>query len=364
MLYGDRYNFYTGWPAQYYLEYAKLTVTGTPGPPHIAIDPSAIVGSTLVGEDAATKSFQVWNLGSGVLNYSLNVEYSDPGAINWLNLSSINGSSTGERDQIDINFITADLDVGNYHAIISINSPDADNSPQQLEVDLAVTPPPCGGDPDLDGDVDGSDLTVAALGAVCDTDCRLKVFAEFGRSDCPFMGFIENFDDGVANNWVADVSGVWSVSTGQYNMTGIAASQNRSSYYNKTVDNFSYQADMMRSSGSLSFAQSLIFRSDGSFQNGYVFSIGATNSYIIYKRVNGTTIYLKNWTTSSAINTGFNSWNTLRVECDGSDMQFYINNTIVGSFTDTQYSNGFVGLGAYDGSTATNMHFDNVLLLK
>jgi hypothetical protein len=363
-LIGDRYTMY-GWYAQYYLEYSKLTVIGTPGPPHIAIDPSEIVNSCAAGEDAETKSFEVWNAGSGVLNYSLDIEYSDPGALNWLRLSLEDGNSTGEHDQINVEFLTADLDVGNYHALISITSPDAGNSPQQIEVDLTVTAARFGGDLDFDGDVDGSDLAKAALSSFCDEDCRIEVFGQFGRIDCPSEGFMEDFNDGVADNWVDDGTGVWSVDSGEYKMTGIAASLTRYSFFNEIFDDFSYQVDVMRSAGSLSFAQSLIFRSDGSFQNGYVFSIGVTNNFLIYKRINGASYYLiPGWTTSSAINTGYNAWNTLKVECNGADMIFYINDTPVMSLTDTQYSSGFVGSTAYDGNPATDMHFDNVILLK
>ena len=363
-LIGDRYDMY-GWYAQYYLEYSKLTVIGTPGPPQIAIEPFEIVNSCVAGEDAETKTFEVWNSGSGEVNYSLGVEYSDPSALDWLSLSVIDGNSTGEHDQIDVDFLTADLDVGNYHAVISIASPDAGNSPQQIEVDLSVTAAPCGGDLDFDGDVDGSELAKAALGTVCSGDCRIEVFSQFGRVDCPSSGFIEDFDDGVADNWVDDGSGVWGVDSGEYKMSGIGASQPRYSFFNGTFDNFSYQVDVMRSAGSLNFAQSVIFRSDGSFQNGYVFSIGLNDEFLIYKRVDGTSIYMiPSWTTSSAINTGYYAWNTLKVECNGADMMFYINGALVKSLTDTQYGGGFVGLGAYDGSLVTDMHFDNVLLYK
>jgi len=244
----------------------------------------------------------------------------------------------------------------------------------------------CEGDFNEDGDVDGSDLAVFAsdFGR---TDCSsgdpcegnfdndndvdgsdLAVFAQdFGRTECtlPPSGFSEDFEDDKADNWVDDGADVWSVGDGVYRMTGASTSNVRYSYYEENFDNFTYQVDIRRTQGSLLHAQGLVFRWGGTTQNGYAFHMGANGKYLIFKVADGIYTYLiPGWTESGAIHQGYDAWNTLKVVCSGSSMEFYINDTLVEALVDAEFSFGTVGVKALDGggTTANIMEFDNATL--
>jgi hypothetical protein len=196
----------------------------------------------------------------------------------------------------------------------------------------------------------------------------LVFISDWGRADCPLppAEFFEDFEDGVADNWVDDDSGVWSVADGVYKMSGsqpqILAS--RYSYYDENFDNFSYQVDVRRTQGNELPGQGIIFRGDGTDQNHYVFHIGANGKYFIYKRVEGVTIKLiPVWTFTSAIQQGLDSWNTLKVVCQDSTMEFYINSILIESLIDSEFFTGKVGVRAVESSSVQNiMHFDNARL--
>jgi hypothetical protein len=186
--------------------------------------------------------------------------------------------------------------------------------------------------------------------------------------------FSENFNDGVADNWVTDGSGRWDVIFGAYCMEGSSPTTNiarwtyydgRWTYYDGDSSDFTYQARVRKTSGSQSAAMGLFFRSsDGSItNNAYIFHINANGSYKYCKYVNGNFVYLSGWIFSSAINEGLDVWNTLKVVAQGTNFDLYCNGTLLTSFTDTSHSAGKVGLKAYDETDYSNVvEFDDVKL--
>jgi hypothetical protein len=188
---------------------------------------------------------------------------------------------------------------------------------------------------------------------------------EWGRTDCPIPEFEEDLEDGVADNWVDDGSGVWSVADGVYKMTGSSPAQNtvRYSYHDANYSDFTYQVDVRRTQGSLDSSLGMLFRGDGTLQNLYIFQINRDGYYFIGKKANGSAIVLVSPTYSSTINKGYDVWNTLKVVCHGSTMQFYINDMVVNSLDDSEFSSGKVGVHALDVCDTSNIiHFDNVEL--
>jgi len=180
--------------------------------------------------------------------------------------------------------------------------------------------------------------------------------------------FTENFDDGVANNWVTDGSGTWAVTSGVYRMTGTtpASSTVRYTYYNGDSADFAYEAKVRKTSGSTGGSMGMIYRSsDGAANNNaYIFHINAEGSYTYYKYVGGVLDWLAgNWISHAAINTGFNVWNTLKVVANGTQFDLYCNGALLTSFTDSSLSSGKPGLKAYDtNSNSDVVEFDDVLL--
>ena len=179
--------------------------------------------------------------------------------------------------------------------------------------------------------------------------------------------FSENFNDGVADNWVNDGSGRWTVIFGVYCMEGSSPTTNiaRWTYYDGDSSDFSYQARVRKTFGSTISSMGLYFRSSDGAEgnNSYIFHINANGSYAYGKYVNGNFVYLSGWISSSAINAGLDVWNTLKVVAQGTNFDLYCNGTLLTSFTDTSHSAGKVGLKAYDQTDYSNVvEFDDVKL--
>ena len=193
---------------------------------------------------------------------------------------------------------------------------------------------------------------------------------DWGRTNCPlFQGFIEDFEDGVANNWIDDGSGTWSVAEGVYKMIGNrppgTTYTTRYSYYEGSeFDNFTFQIDVNNISGKLTSYRGMIFRGDGTLQNYYAFCV-RSGSYYIYKLENGAHTNIRYWVSHNAVNRGYDIWNTLKVVCSGHSMDFYCNGTFLETITDAGgLLSGKAGVTCVDHNTYDYItHFDNATLV-
>jgi len=88
------------------------------------------------GNNLPNDSFTVTNVGSGTLTYTISDN------VSWLQVSPSSGVSTGEADPLAIIYATQGLGVGNYVATISVQDPNATNSPQTITVHLEVASSP------------------------------------------------------------------------------------------------------------------------------------------------------------------------------------------------------------------------------
>jgi len=102
--------------------------------PEISVSVLSLDNSCQHGTNAVSQSFQVWNSGGQTLSYLITDD------VDWLYCSPDNGDSTGEHDEITVDYSTAGLDVGSYSATITISDPDAINTPQEIPVSLEVIP--------------------------------------------------------------------------------------------------------------------------------------------------------------------------------------------------------------------------------
>ncbi len=120
--------------------------------PQIALDPTSFTHTVFLGDSQDTDTFTVRNAGADTLNYTVSVTQGS----DWLGVSPISGSSTGEQDPIDINYDLAGKGVGQYNGVIKVESLQAPNSPQFVSVNLTIeTVKP---DFDHDADVDQADF--------------------------------------------------------------------------------------------------------------------------------------------------------------------------------------------------------------
>ncbi len=125
-----------------------------PGPSaEIERSPATFIRSIVRRDDLPDDTFTVRNGGGGLMVYTISDN------VNWLSVDPPGGESSGETDPIDIIYDVASLPVGSYTGTITIDAPDATNTPQYVVVHLTVEAPefaPC--DFDEDGDVDQEDF--------------------------------------------------------------------------------------------------------------------------------------------------------------------------------------------------------------
>ena len=98
----------------------------------ILLDPTSLSITINEGDAASSQVFGISNSGLGRLNYSI----SDNAA--WLFPSPLSGSSTGETDIINLNFVTPSLPAGVFTGLITISDSRALNTDQVLTVTLTV----------------------------------------------------------------------------------------------------------------------------------------------------------------------------------------------------------------------------------
>ncbi len=100
--------------------------------PTISRSPTSLSALCQEGQNASPDSFELWNSGSGTLNYMISDN------VGWLSCSPTNGNSTGEHDTINVNYSTSGLSAGSYSAKITISDPAATNDPQTILISLTV----------------------------------------------------------------------------------------------------------------------------------------------------------------------------------------------------------------------------------
>jgi transcriptional regulator with XRE-family HTH domain len=104
----------------------------------------------------------------------------------------------------------------------------------------------------------------------------------------------------------------------------------------------------------------IIFRTNDTYSNFYLFQVCSDGSYDLY-------IYGENTfpsstlarNTSSAIRTGPNQLNTIGVVADGSTIDLYANQTKLTTITDSTYASGEIGLVAADIANVTLVNYNN-----
>lgn len=104
-------------------------------PKVIALNPTNITMVCTQGQDVASRQFDIWNAGEGEMYYSLRPSEA------WLSLDPTNGVSSGEHDQITVDFDTTILNTGTHTASITVTAPGATNSGRALPVRLSILPP-------------------------------------------------------------------------------------------------------------------------------------------------------------------------------------------------------------------------------
>ena len=94
--------------------------------------------SVVQGQTAAAQSFHITNDGGGILNYAITSDqpWAIPGTV-------FGGTSAvDENNLVAVNYNTTALAVGTHIAIITVSDITASNSPQTVQINMAVTEKP------------------------------------------------------------------------------------------------------------------------------------------------------------------------------------------------------------------------------
>ncbi len=126
--------------------------------------------------------------------------------------------------------------------------------------------------------------------------------------------------------------------------------------------NFAYRMEMTIVAGDCG---GIAFRSDNRNQNLYLYEVcqNGTFSLATYSGTSGQ--YLINHQSNAAINKGTGKTNLIAVVANGSTIDLYDNNVLLGSQNDTKFSSGQIGVYAdnYTSST-TDVQFNNARVWK
>lgn len=171
----------------------------------------------------------------------------------------------------------------------------------------------------------------------------------------PASSFNNSFN-GSASGWTSKV-GTWNQGSAYIYTSGLSDKWNSVyRYTSRAFTNFDYIARVKRVS-SPSAANCMYVRmganvdaTDSDWYPGYGFCYSNNKSYEIFRNnSDGTFTWIQSWTATPAISQ--NGWNKLRVIAVGPYFNFFINSTLVKTFSDSYFSIGYVGLGMYQNST-------------
>jgi hypothetical protein len=332
-------------------------------PPVLSVTPSDTLdfGNVFIGQ-TLTDSATIENIGSQVLEiYSITSNSNDFIVLNAPTDTVL--LFGGEHYAVRV-AITPSLQQ-TYSGTLTITSNDLTNPTYTLEMTaIAVNPPAIVVTPDsLFADLFTGDTAVRIL-TIDNTN---------GGSDLDWFigtaggnGFYDDFDDGVADNWIS-ADGNWWVSNGSYQVTNTNYTVS-TSYYDNDFTNYEYEVKMRKTTGG-SYNIGLILNGDpsqldsyGDWYNCYWLAISASGDWVFFKEVNGSVITLQSWTYSADLFTGLGAWNVVKVVSANGYFDVYFNSVLQGTYVDSTFTSGKVGLKMYDYSYAGQAEYDYVSL--
>jgi outer membrane lipoprotein-sorting protein len=140
--------------------------TTSAGEPIIAFGPASFsFSATEGGANPSNQTLNIWNSGSGILNWSVSDN------ADWLTLNPTNGTSTGEHDPVTLSVDISGMSTGTHNATITISAPGATNTPQTASVTLTIN---AAGAPELPGTYSYSIEYSDSDGNTMTTECWVK----------------------------------------------------------------------------------------------------------------------------------------------------------------------------------------------
>ena len=174
----------------------------------------------------------------------------------------------------------------------------------------------------------------------------------------------ETFDDGLAQNWTT-VDGNWTLVDSLYQAEWNTTNRTASVYLNTGITgNYMVESRCRKVQGNYYYGiimngdHSIIDATDGMW-NSMQLLIDVSGGFWIAYMVDGS--WNGYYSTSTAINTGLNAWNVLKVivNNDTNEYHFFANDQYIVTVTDTHYNHGEVGLLDYS-TVASETEYDYV----
>jgi PKD repeat protein len=179
-------------------------------------------------------------------------------------------------------------------------------------------------------------------------------------------GFFNDFKSGNADNWIP-VDGQWFVEDNVYKVTSNNILYANTCYFDKDFSDFIFEVKARKTEG-LTCNIGIAFRGDpssvtplGNWNSTYKLILCTDARWSIGKLVNGSYEEFK-WGVSNEANTGMGEWNVLKVICANGNIDVFFNDAKQGSFYDTTFLSGKVGITMYDQYFSGKAEFDYVRL--
>ncbi len=168
-----------------------------------------------------------------------------------------------------------------------------------------------------------------------------------------------------ASNWIP-VTGDWYIDPGTYVAENIDF-QVATSFYNYNFSGFDLEVKMKKSQGS-GCNVGIYFHGDpskindtGNWMNGYHLIVCNNGTYNIVLYENGSYFLIQDITFSANLNTGADTYNTIRIIRDNGYIEVFFNGFPEGTWYDDTYNSGKIGLKLFDGSPGAGKgYFDYV----
>jgi hypothetical protein len=103
-------------------------------PPSIKVSPTNISFTSAGNYNSPSRQIlEISHIGSGALKWKLT------SSAPWLYVNPSDGTSVDASELVDVTIDTAGMEVGNYSAVITVDAPQAINSPQSIPVNLRIS---------------------------------------------------------------------------------------------------------------------------------------------------------------------------------------------------------------------------------
>lgn len=177
------------------------------------------------------------------------------------------------------------------------------------------------------------------------------------------FGFNEDFEDGVADNWIF-TDDRFSVQDGKLRFSTGNDGNWGGGVYDQIFTDYKVEVKVTRtrSDETEDYTLAIFIRVQGNveealLQNGYMIAITQSGWGAVFKYENGIETEFSPWVRIPQINDELGEYNVVAVNAVGSTFEIFINGEYIITLTDDTFSDGYVGIGTYASEDGNNRVF-------